>query len=223
MAKKSVKKPKVKSTKKTTVSKTTVKAATKTKTKSVVKKTKPAVKKSAKTKAGTKTKVKKVITDKERDVRAANAIANSEKKKTKRTSAIKTKGAVSVKTKRPVKTHTEEQASALLNAIVEGMQEKKAKNIAVLNLSNIESRVSDFFVICDADSRTHVTAIADSVEEMVHKLTAEKAYHAEGHSNGEWILIDYINVVAHVFLKEIRDHYNIEGLWGDADVTLIND
>jgi ribosome-associated protein len=102
------------------------------------------------------------------------------------------------------------------------MQEKKAKNIAILDLTDIESRVCDYFVICDADSKTHVDAIGGSVEEVVEKMTGEKPYHSEGYQNSEWILIDYINIVAHVFLREVREHYNIEALWGDAKMTLIN-
>lgn len=93
----------------------------------------------------------------------------------------------------------------------------------ILNLQGIENRVTDYFVICDADSNTHVNSIADSVEETVEKMTGEKAYHTEGSQNGEWVLIDYINIVAHVFLRETREHYNIEGLWGDAEITLVND
>ncbi len=81
--------------------------------------------------------------------------------------------------------------------------------------------MADYFVICDADSNTHVNSIADSLEETVEKLTSEKPNHSEGHQNGEWILVDYINVVAHIFLKETREHYNIEGLWGDAEITEI--
>jgi len=153
---------------------------------------------------------KKPLTDKEREQREANVIANSEKKK--KTSAAR----------RPKKTSTPKQTSTLLDAIIEGMQERKAKNIMVMNLQGIENRVTDYFVICDADSNTHVNSIADSIEETVEKLTHEKAYHSEGSQNGEWILIDYINIVAHVFLRETREHYNIEGLWGDAEITLIN-
>jgi ribosome-associated protein len=93
----------------------------------------------------------------------------------------------------------------------------------VLNLTKLENRVCDYFVICDADSKTHVNSIADSVEDTVLKLTKEKSYHSEGQQNGEWILIDYINIVAHVFLKEMRDYYNIEALWGDAEFKIIED
>jgi len=125
-------------------------------------------------------------------------------------------------TKRPKKKATTKQTMDLLDAIVEGMKERKAKNITVLDLKNIENRVSDYFVICDADSNTHVNSIADSVEETVEKLNGERAFHTEGQHNGEWILIDYINIVAHVFQREFRDHYNLEGLWGDAEITNIN-
>ncbi|MDI1354544.1 MAG: ribosome silencing factor [bacterium] len=115
------------------------------------------------------------------------------------------------------------ETGSLLDAIVEGMQERKGKNISILDLRGIENRVTDYFVICDADSNTHVNSIAESVEETAEKLTGERAYHSEGRQNGEWILIDYINIVAHVFLRETREHYNIEGLWGDAEITQITD
>lgn len=192
MAKKAVKK---------TQAKKPIKSAAK---KTVKSKTAPAKKASAK-----KNPAKKLLTDKEREFREANVIANSEKKK---------------KTvfKRPKKSSSPKETSSLLDAVVEGMRERKGKNIMILNLMNIENRVTDYFVICDADSNTHVNSIAESVEETVEKMTNEKAYHSEGNQNGEWVLIDYINIVAHVFLRETREHYNIEGLWGDAEITLIN-
>jgi ribosome-associated protein len=175
--------------------------------KSAAKKAAPAKKKTVK-RASPKKAVKK-IDEKERAVREANAIANSEKKKKP--------------VRRPRKNSTVGQTLSLLDAVVEGMKEKKAKNIMILNLQKIDNRVTDYFVICDADSRIHVNSIADSVEEIVEKATTEKAYHTEGQQNGEWILIDYINIVAHVFLRETREHYNIEGLWGDAEITLVTD
>jgi len=190
---------------KSPVKKNSAKKATKSTAKAAPKK-KASAKKGAKAPA----KAKKVISDKERAFRAANLIANSEKKK-------KTTG------KRPKKTASPKETMSLVDAVVEGMQERKAKNITVLNLKDIENRVTDYFVICDADSNTHVNSIADSVEETVEKMTKERAYHTEGQQNGEWILIDYINVVAHIFLRETREHYNIEGLWGDAEITVIED
>ncbi|MDP2385611.1 MAG: ribosome silencing factor [Bacteroidota bacterium] len=114
------------------------------------------------------------------------------------------------------------QNNALLDAIIDGLQEKKAKNITVMDLTGLTNPVTDYFVIADAESRTHVDAIADSVEDVVQKKTGEKPYHSEGHQVGEWILVDYINIVVHVFQKEIRDFYNIEALWADAEVTTID-
>ena len=174
------------------------------------KKVSPKTKRSG-TKAPAKKTVKKKLTDKEKDLRAANVIANSEKKK-------KTPAG-----KRPKKTATTKQTLSLVDAVVEGMREKKAKHITVINLAGIENRVTDYFVICDADSGTHVNSIADSLEEEVAKLTGEKAYHSEGQQNNEWILVDYINVVAHIFKRDIREHYNLEGLRGDAEITHIED
>lgn len=189
------------------VKKSSAKKATKA---SAAKGAKKTVKKAAPKKAAKKTS-KKELTDKERAFREANVIANSENKK--KPSAGK----------RPKKTSSPKQTSSLLDAVIEGMQERKAKNVTVLNLQGIENRVTDYFIICDADSNTHVNSIADSIEETVEKMTKEKAYHSEGHQNGEWILIDYINIVVHVFLRETREHYNIEGLWGDAEITTIED
>lgn len=173
-------------------------------TSSVTKKTNHASKKSLSKKAG------KGVTslEKEKEMKEANVLAHLDKQR-------------KTNSKRPKKKTTAKQTMDLLDAIVEGMKERKAKNITVLNLQGIENRVSDYFVICDADSNTHVNSISDSIEETVEKLNGEKAYHTEGQQNGEWILIDYINIVAHVFQREFRDHYNLEGLWGDAEITTI--
>lgn len=169
--------------------------------------TKKAVVKKATAKTAVKDTAKSKLTEKQLLQREANHIANSEKKKT---------------TKKRVKSSTIKQTNGLLDSVIEGMQERKAKNIVVLDLSRIENRVADYFVICDADSNTHVNAIADSIEETVAKQIGEKPYHTEGHQNGEWIIIDYINIVTHVFMREIREYYNIEGLWGDAEIRTID-
>lgn len=181
----------------------------------VTKKTSPAKKsapKKAAKKSATKKVVKKPVSEKELMLKEANRIANSEKKRKVTGSA-----------KRPKKSSSKEQTTSLLDAIVLGMQEKKAKNITIINLEGLENRVCDYFVICDADSTTHVNAIADSLEEMVMKKTGEKPYHSEGYQNAEWILIDYVNIVAHVFMRETREFYNIEGLWGDGEITYVKD
>jgi ribosome-associated protein len=86
---------------------------------------------------------------------------------------------------------------------------------------NIHNRVCDFFIICQADSNTQVNAIAGSVEEMVKKQTGERPYRKEGFENAEWILVDYVTVVVHIFQTEVRNFYNLESLWADAEVTQI--
>ena len=111
----------------------------------------------------------------------------------------------------------------LANIIVEGMQEIKAKEIVTLELRDLETSVCDFFIICHGTSNTHASAIADSVIEETLKTVKEKPWHKEGLTNGDWILLDYGNVVAHIFQKETREYYNIEKLWGDAKIQLIKE
>ena len=103
------------------------------------------------------------------------------------------------------------------NIVVKGMQEMKAKEIITLDLRDIESSVCDFFIICHGTSSTHVSAIADSIIESSLKSIKEKPWNKEGLTNGNWILLDYGNIVAHIFQKETRDYYNIEKLWGDKN------
>ena len=109
-------------------------------------------------------------------------------------------------------------SSLLAEAVVKGIQEKKGKNITCLNLQTVRNAVCDYFIICEGDSRTQVDAIADSVEEQVKKTMSEKPYHTEGYENSEWILMDYFNVVVHIFQPETRRFYNLESLWADAEV-----
>jgi ribosome-associated protein len=119
------------------------------------------------------------------------------------------------------KTKDADTSELMKDQIVGGMQEKKAKEIVCIDLRNVKNAIADFFVVCHADSKTHVEAIADSVEEYVHDKTGENPYHKEGAANAEWILLDYVNVVAHIFQKELRDFYGIERLWADAEIKRI--
>jgi ribosome-associated protein len=114
-----------------------------------------------------------------------------------------------------------DDAESLRDAIVEGMQEKKGKEIVCIDLRNIKNAVTDFFIICHADSKTHVDTIARSVEEIVFKKQKEEPFHREGYGNSEWILLDYMTVVAHIFHKEQREYYGIERLWADAEIKRI--
>jgi len=109
-----------------------------------------------------------------------------------------------------------EAAEKLVTEIVAGMKEKKAKEISVLDLRNLEQSVCDFFVICNAESTTQVNSIADSVEYFTKKELDEKPLHVEGKDNSIWVLLDYSNVVVHVFQNESREFYNIEEFWADA-------
>ena len=122
--------------------------------------------------------------------------------------------------KRKVKKVTD-AGEELKNHVISGMQEKKAKEIVCIDLRNVKNAVADFFVVCHADSKTHVEAIADSVDDYVREHAGERPLHKEGMSNAEWILLDYMNVVAHVFRQEKREFYGIERLWADADIEQI--
>ena len=116
------------------------------------------------------------------------------------------------------KTSRKAETEALVKEIVNGLLEKKGKEIVTLDLRKIENAVTDFYVVASGDSNTHVNALAGSVEEEVRKALKDKPWHVEGTSNAEWVLMDYVNVVVHIFQREPRDHYNIEGLWADAVV-----
>lgn len=107
----------------------------------------------------------------------------------------------------------------LCDTIVEGMQENKAKDIVVLDLREINSAVCDFFVICTGDSSTQVDGISSSVVRHTRKMLSERPWAIEGKNNSEWVLMDYVNVVAHVFYHETRHFYDLEDLWADAKRT----
>lgn len=109
----------------------------------------------------------------------------------------------------------------LQDLVVRGMQEKKAEKIAVLNLKHINNAVADFFIICSANSGNHLDAISDAIIDQVIKGNNEKPYHKEGEQDQTWILLDYVNVVAHIFLENSREFYALEDLWGDAHIRYI--
>ncbi|KQS33666.1 MULTISPECIES: ribosome silencing factor [Dyadobacter] len=111
----------------------------------------------------------------------------------------------------------------LSELVVKGMTEKKGQDIAILDLRKVKNSITDFFVICSGNSDTQIDALANSVEEEVYKISKTEPWQKEGKANGEWILIDYVDVVAHIFNKERRKHYDLEELWGDAEVTYLED
>lgn len=110
----------------------------------------------------------------------------------------------------------------LITEIIKGIENVKGENISILDLRELENTVCEYFIICDGTSNTQVSAISGSIQKIVGKKAQEKPWHVEGESTAEWILIDYVNIVVHVFQKHIREFYDIEGLWGDAKITKIN-
>jgi len=112
-------------------------------------------------------------------------------------------------------------ADQLITTIISGIEDVKGKEITLLDLREIENTVCDYFIICEGTSNTQVNAIVNSIQKQVSKTIKDKPWHVEGTENAEWVLMDYVNVVVHVFQKHIRDYYDIESLWGDAKTTLI--
>tara|TARA_R110000787_G_scaffold55942_16_gene128900 strand:- start:3204 stop:3572 length:369 start_codon:yes stop_codon:yes gene_type:complete len=110
----------------------------------------------------------------------------------------------------------------LISVIIKGIDDVKGEHILLLDLREIENTVCDYFIICSGNSNTQVNAITGAVQKMVSKELKDKPWHIEGQNNSEWVLMDYVNVVVHVFQKQVRDFYDIESLWGDAKITEIN-
>lgn len=107
----------------------------------------------------------------------------------------------------------------LLPMIIEGIQERKGKNITIVDLSSIESAAASRFVICEGTSTQHVAAVADSIREYIFDKSHVKPYNYDGYGNSEWIVIDYGDTMVHVFLPQARQRYDLEGLWSDAVIT----
>ena len=105
----------------------------------------------------------------------------------------------------------------ILSSVLEGIQKVKGQDITILDLRGIENTVCSYFVICTGGSNTQVVAISGAVQ----RQTPQKPWHVEGEQNAEWVLLDYVDVVVHIFQKHVREYYDIEGLWGDAQITHI--
>ena len=117
----------------------------------------------------------------------------------------------------------EVSSDVLSEWVVEGMLEKKAMNVVVMDLREVKHAIADYFIICSGNSDTQIDAITDSIEEQIHKRSKQNPWKREGQQNKEWILLDYVDVVAHVFNKEKRTFYGLEELWGDAKITNIEE
>jgi len=179
-------------------------------------KKKTATKKTVTKKATARKSVKKNTTTHKKTSQTSTTTAN---KKTKKSPALPKLS----KEKKQIKLSHLDRDKELLQVIIEGMQEKKARNITVLNLQDIENSFCNYFVICEADSRPQLQAITDSIEEFTTKKLKIKPHHIEGVQNAEWILLDYLTIVAHVFRSDIRSYYKIEELWADAKIQHIPD
>jgi ribosome-associated protein len=116
------------------------------------------------------------------------------------------------------KKNTDKELLDLRDSIVKAMLEKQAENVVSIDLRKFNNRLADMFIICHGNSVTHVETIADFVEELSIKQLKQKPFHREGFENKEWILLDYFDIVVHVFLEEKRDFYSIEQLWGDGEI-----
>lgn len=114
-------------------------------------------------------------------------------------------------------------STELSQYVIEGMHEKKANHVVLMDLRKVNKAIADFFVICSGNSDTQIDAISKSVEEVVYKNVGEDPWNREGRQNREWILLDYVDVVVHIFTNEKRAFYDIESLWGDAEFTYYGD
>ncbi|HHT30403.1 MULTISPECIES: ribosome silencing factor [Petrimonas] len=109
----------------------------------------------------------------------------------------------------------------LLQSIIDGIQEKKGKNITQIHLKGIPGAICDYFVICEGNTPTQVAALAESVEEVVKKQTRESPLRVQGQQRAEWIGIDYGTVIVHIFVPELRQYYNLDNLWEDASLKQV--
>jgi ribosome-associated protein len=114
-------------------------------------------------------------------------------------------------------------ADVLLKSVVKGIYEKKGHDVLRIDLRNLENRIADYFVICHGTSVTQVDSICDSVEDTARKMAGEKPLHIEGLDNCFWVLLDYGNVVVHIFLEKYRNFYSLESLWADATIEAMED
>ena len=111
----------------------------------------------------------------------------------------------------------------LLKEITEAIQEKKGKNIVIADLTKLGNTICDYFVICNGTSPTQVSAITDSVEELVRKSIGYRPIAIDGLRNAQWVAIDYGEVLVHIFMPETREFYDIDHLWADAKLEIIPD
>jgi ribosome-associated protein len=113
------------------------------------------------------------------------------------------------------------ESNELVNYVTELILQKKGSDVLVLNLKK-QTTVTDYFIICSASSDVQIKAIADNIIKETKKI-GQKPWHNEGYNNLSWVLLDFVDVVVHIFLDNVRKFYNLEGLWGDAEISEIKD
>ena len=113
-------------------------------------------------------------------------------------------------------------SNQLISNIIAGIEKVKGTDITIMDLREVENTVCDYFILCNGSSNTQVSAISGAIQKVVSQAEGHQhPWHVEGEQNAEWILLDYVDIVVHVFQKPIREYYDIEGLWGDAKITHI--
>ena len=115
------------------------------------------------------------------------------------------------------------EAGKVVEAAVEGIRRLKGKKIAVVDLTTIHHTECNYFIICHGTSNTHADAIARSVEDTVKEMLGVKTWHKDGYRNAIWILLDYGDVMVHIFREDARNFYNLEGLWSDAAIEYLEE
>jgi len=109
-----------------------------------------------------------------------------------------------------------------LETVINSIDDKKGENTVLIDLKNIDNSIANYFVITEADSHTQVKAISDNVQRKVKEIAHQKPFGVEGEENAEWILLDYGDIIVHVFYRPVREYYDLESLWGDAEVLPVN-
>jgi ribosome-associated protein len=159
---------------------------------------------------------KKSAAKKTASIPTKSATKKAAPKKTARKKAAPKKVATKTRKKTPI-VNTDAGLEQLHQIIVDAIQDRKGVNIVSLDLRSIEDSVADYFIICTGEASTQIKSIADNVELEVRKKLKEKPWHIEGTQNLEWVIVDFVNVVVHIFKKDIREFYKLEDLWSDAD------
>ncbi|MCU0378255.1 MAG: ribosome silencing factor [Bacteroidales bacterium] len=118
---------------------------------------------------------------------------------------------------------TDKETTLVKDSVVKGLFEKKGEKVACIDLRKIENRVCDYFIISHATSSKQVDSLAWSVEDIVRRETGRKPYHIEGRENCIWVLLDYGDILVHIFQQPYREFYNLESLWADGTITMLED